>query len=149
LRAVRYELDGGAAIDRVMPLSTASVPRASAHFSTNVPEGWEGRTDLYLAQCERARSILCNVTGRQPKERLTLTWRAANKAQGWTSGIIMVLGGLHDEKGLYDYPWALMHELLHAFGYPHGREMSLCHRPATERLRAFQWYVVDHPEYVP
>ncbi|MCY2953914.1 MAG: hypothetical protein NTU53_18385 [Planctomycetota bacterium] len=61
----------------------------------------------------------------------------------------MPISGLHESSGSYHYPWAIVHEMLHAFRYPHGDEMRYRHRLAMERLRAFCWYVADRPESVP
>ena len=105
----------------------------------------------YLAKTARSIEASAAVRGKQIADslRVRVGWRLNSGAVGGGFGISMPLIGLAGDFSWYAHPWALTHELLHRFGYGHGWEMDHIQGLSQERFRQFQWYVVDHPEFVP
>ena len=144
---IRYDLDG-TPVERITPL-TGLAPMTSEHFRLNAPAQGDWRGESYLMKLERIHRILEDVTGRSPKRQVHVSWHTTSVDLGGRGLMAMTLGGLRDSWGFFKYPWAIVHEMLHAFGYPHGDEMRFRHRLALERLRAYRWQLADHPEQVP
>jgi len=144
---VSYRLDGPATEARVR--LEAFAPRQSPQFRTSSPPAWHWRTQCYLAKCERLYDIIQDVTGRKHPKPIHIGWHTSNVSLGGAGGIAMKFGGLRDSHGFYDYPWAICHEIMHAFRFAHGDEMRYQHKLVMERLRAYRWHVADHPEEMP
>jgi hypothetical protein len=153
LQALANELEVVANYEFEKPVSVTQAvkpwaPRKSEHFNTQSPEGWDWPTECYLLRSERIWRILHEVTARTRKRDIDLSWHGSRVSLGGTFGMAMPISGLHEAFDPYHYPQPIVHEMLHAFGYPHGDEMRYRHGLALKRLRAFRWYVAEHPEYV-
>ena len=148
LEAVVSYRFAGPAVERSLPLA-AFVSRQSPHFRTHAPPAWQWQSQCYLAKCERLFLIIQDVTGRTHPKPIQVSWHTSNVSMGGTFGIAMKFGGLRDSFGFYGYPWAICHEIMHAFRFGHGDEMRFQHKLVMERLRAYRWYVADHPQEIP
>jgi len=78
-----------------------------------------------------------------------LNWWLNNGAVGGYGGITMPIAGMTDDFGFYSHPWAISHELLHGLGYGHGPDMDRVDHLIQQRFRRYQWFVADHPAFVP
>jgi len=62
---------------------------------------------------------------------------------------MMPFGELQTSFNFYDSPWALGHEMLHTFGYPHGDRMATMEGLVSTRYEQYRWFMADHPQLDP
>jgi hypothetical protein len=151
LVAVSCVLDGKK-FERNVPLSRF-VTWKSKRASIETPASWGGRPAAYLDKVERIHAI-CQPLGRYTPDFLQMFW-TNNYGAGYTVGprsnkrIQMGFFDLRDRKGLHSLPDILIHEVLHAFGYRHGRPHDEAIRKARRIFKQHQIFLADHPDYVP
>jgi hypothetical protein len=144
---IRYQLDDKP-VEQTLPLAPFA-QRQSEHFILHAPESWDWRAACYLAKCERIFRFTEEMTGRRHPRKVHVSWHASRVSLGGTFGISMPLSGLRDSFGWYHYPEPIIHEIHHAFGYPHGDAMRYAHKLVASRLREYRWYMADHPDEMP
>jgi hypothetical protein len=100
---------------------------------------------------ERSFQGILSVTGVMPNPsyRIEIKWWFNNGAVGSYGGITMPFSELLDSHDWFEHPWAVTHEVLHGFGYPHGWELNRVDYIVQDMFENFRYYVADHPEYVP
>jgi hypothetical protein len=119
-------------------------------FKTSAPPYWGVQAANYLAKARRVFHCIEQYEGKPCKHGLEIHWHnLAGIGWGGGSSITMPFDQLGGNFDHYASPWALVHEVLHTFGYPHGERMSEADRAVSEKLECFRWYMADHPALDP
>ena len=120
----------------------------SEHFTLQAPSLLKGKAENYLAQLERSFAGWRQVSGRKGPRLVSVGWRMNThnaKAQvgGGTPWMSMPFRGLHEAETDHRYPWFMIHEMGHTFGYNHGTNMDAA-VGTVERLNDRErWKEVD------
>ena len=133
----------------VSPL--AFIPLESLRYTSAVPAHMQERMRAYLDKAERvyrAIELVRGIPGR-PGHRINVRWWLNSGAVGVHGSITMPIIGMSESFDWTSFPWALAHESLHAFGYPHGDELDRIDRGAQREFSRQTWRIEDDPGYVP
>lgn len=130
----------------------------SQKFSLRVPGSWTFRGKNYLAKLERLNNAGRRATDRPGPAQVNINWRinfndawavVGNKDGGdrgiWMS---MPVSGLADDD-LFKEPWAMCHEMMHNFGYPHGEEMNKAIEKSLYNFELYRWEAWDNRSLSP
>jgi hypothetical protein len=136
---------------------------ASEHFSIGAPSMWMFKARQYLSCLEAIRLLTMKNTGRPGPASFRVDWRSngdsaksiVGSAEGggpdlWMSFPWWTFDGFWDP---FTEPWFgnhdpyVCHEVLHAFGYHHGDEMSQLEWRAEDQYRTLRWRSVDTGEW--
>jgi hypothetical protein len=131
----------------------------SAHFRIVSPRALQWQARLFLSSLEQVRQITRENTGRLGPASFNVDWRSnghnakslVGDAKGggkdlWMSFPYWTFEKFHDP---VDEPWFskrdpyVCHEILHAFGYYHGPEMTRFEHAAEARYRELRWSATD------
>jgi hypothetical protein len=120
----------------------------AGHFTLQFPSILRDKAENYFAQLERSHAAWRQVSGRKGPRLVGVGWRLNThnaKAQvgGQTPWMSMPFKGLHEADGPYAYPWFMIHELGHTFGYHHGPQMEAAERAVHELNDRARWRDVD------
>jgi hypothetical protein len=120
----------------------------SEHFTLRAPPVWREKAEHYLAMLERSHASWRTHSGRNGPRLTSVGWRRNThnaKAQvgGDTPWMSMPFKGLREAEGPYDFPWFLVHEMGHTFGYHHGAEMEAGEQAVHELNDRERWKDVD------
>jgi hypothetical protein len=149
--AVSHVLDGQQVHENV-PLAKFVTWR-SKHVSIEAPATWGGRPAACLDRIERVFAI-CRPLGRYTPGSIQMFW-TNNYGAGYAIGsrankrVQMGFFNLRDRKCLYSLPYILIHEILHTFGYSHGREHDQAIAKATRIYHNHRAFLADNPGYTP
>ena len=122
------------------------------HFFSRVPPYHDWNTRAYLAKMERELEMIARARQQPLAPNLHFKlqfWLTEGLAVGGNNSVSMPFSEYLDCRDWFSHPWAIAHEMLHNFGYGHSREMNRLDHDVQEQMARFQWYVADHPEYVP
>jgi len=140
------------------------VPVHSEHFSIGTPSMWMFKARQYLSCLEAIRLLTIKNTGRPGPASFRVDWRS--NGDGAKSIVGAWEGGGHDIWMSFPWwtfdsfwdpftePWFgnhdpyVCHEVLHAFGYHHGDEMSQLEWRAEDQYRTLRWRSVDTGEWL-
>jgi hypothetical protein len=123
---------------------------AIPNFETTAPPHWGLQAVNYLAKVRRVYGTIEEGERKPAKHRITVSWHnTGGVAWGGGGGITMPFYELCDSFDHYAEPWALVHEMLHTFGYGHDERMNRGTAAVSQRLEWFRWYMADHPELAP
>jgi hypothetical protein len=131
------------------------VQYGNRRFHTRAPPFWEVQALNYVSRAERVFHIIEDLENKPSKHRVEVRWHAMNGTAwgcapaGGNAYIMMPLSGLKDSFNFYDSPWALGHEMLHTFGYPHGDRMGYMEGLVSARFEQYRWFMADHPQLDP
>ena len=122
------------------------IPFRSPHFQLHAPPAWRDRAEVYLAQLEFCYAILTRTTGRKGPQRINVRWRlnthnAQARVGGKTSWMSMPLNGLYGATDPFGRPWFMVHEMLHTFGYNHGKPMTEQVKIGNYELGLTRWEI--------
>ena len=130
----------------------------SERFALEAPLEWEGRARAYLDKAERVLD-LCNpvpLNGDKRKiPKFTKLFWTNNDWAGYSIGypsykrIQMGIFDLRRRQDLYQILGLFVHEVLHAYGYPHGGPHNHWIRTLEDYFMQHRQWMVDHPEYMP
>ena len=135
----------------------------SEHFSIGTPSMWMFKARQYLSCLESIRLLTIKNTGRPGPASFKVDWRInGNDAKSivgsldgggqdiWMSFPWWTFDSFWDP---FTEPWFgnhdpyVCHEMLHAFGYHHGDEMSKFEWRAEDQYRTLRWRSVDSGEW--
>lgn len=128
----------------------------SRRVALEAPRDWAGQAHAYLDKAERIMDYCSQKERVAGLEQLQLFW-TNNWGAGWThttsaakhKRMQMSFEDLRRRHSLFDLPDIFVHEMLHAYGYEHGRE----HDDAIRAIETVYLYhrhaLADHPEYEP
>jgi hypothetical protein len=123
---------------------------AIPNFDTTAPPHWGLQAVNYLAKVRRVYGSIEEYEMKPAKHRITVGWHnTGGVAWGGGGGITMPFYELCDSFDHYAEPWAIVHEMLHTFGYGHDERMDRGTKAVSQRLDWFRWYMADHPELDP
>jgi hypothetical protein len=127
----------------------------SEHFSIATPPMWKFKARQFLSCLEAIRVLTINNTGRPGPASFHIDWRGNGDSAKSIVG--SPEGGAHDIWMSFPWwtfdnfwdpfsePWFgngdpyVCHEILHAFGYDHGNEMSQLEWRAEDQYRSIRW----------
>ena len=129
----------------------AFVSRQTARCYTQVPPYHDWNTLAYLAKAARELKMIARARLQPlaPDLRFQVQWWLNSGAVGVNNSVTMPFSTYLGCRDWFSHPWAIAHEMLHSFNYGHTHEMDRLDHDVQERMTQFQWYVADHPEYVP
>lgn len=118
----------------------------SQNFKLNAPAAWRDRAEVYLTSLEHCRSVLKRTTGRAGPKQTSIRWRLNThnaKAQvgGNNPWMSMPLAGLYDAVDPNGHPWFMVHEMLHTFGFNHGKTMSQHQSLGNAEMSLTRWEI--------
>ncbi len=127
------------------------VDRQTARCKTQVPPYRDWNTRAYLAKMSRELDMIALARKQPlaPNLQFNISWWLNSGAVGANNSVTMFLATYLDCRDWYSHPWAIAHEMLHSFGYGHTHEMDRLDHDVQQRMVQFQWYIADHPSYVP
>ena len=131
------------------PMATWSTGRVSLQ----APAEWTGRARAYLYKSERIMDY-CAAAARVPPDRVTVKWTNLGW-QGYTIGpredkrIDMGIYNLEGVQDLYSVVGLYVHEMLHAFGHPHGPAHDRWIKAIEDVFMQYRQALADRPEYLP
>lgn len=151
---VAYRLNGEKVALKLPP--APFVTWRSKRVSLEAPREWAGQAHAYLDKAERIMDYCIQKERVGGLEHLQLFW-TNNWGAGWTNTtrpakhkrIQMSFEDLRRRQSIFDLSDIFVHEMLHAYGYEHGRE----HDQAIRFIETVYLYhrhaLADHPEYEP
>ncbi len=127
------------------------VTRRFQRLTTEAPPYRSWNTTAYLSKAERELNYIFEVrqTPNDPRRHIHIGWWMNSGAVGGGNSVTMPVTTYLDCWSWYTHTWAIAHEMLHTFGVGHTREMLRLDHKVQERMEFFQWYIADHPEYIP
>jgi hypothetical protein len=120
-------------------------------YRSLIPGHLEGRARAYLDKARLAYQGIEEVRGHPGThtEPIELKWWMNGGAVGVWGSITMPIAGMTEDFDWFSFPWALAHESLHGFGYPHGPELDRIDRAVIARFNHLAWKAEFDPEFVP
>ncbi len=129
-----------------------TVPVEHGRFRTLVPAYLEDRAHAYLGKAQRVYRFIEEFRGKRggPDHSIELKWWLhPGGAVAAFGSITMPVRAMTEVWDDYDLPWALTHEMLHAFGYPHGPELDRVDGGAKALFTRWRWRMEDDPGRLP
>lgn len=145
---------GGRDVTQTVEL-TPFVTHRTERFSIEAPRHWAGRVNCYMAKLGFVYGI-CKGYRITHVDRIQLFF-TKNWGAGWTSttarkskkNMQMGFEDLRRRQSLYTVNELLTHEMLHAWGYEHGRRHNQTIKEAETILLYVRHTLADHPEFRP
>jgi len=120
-------------------------------YRSEVPGHLGSRAEAYLDKARRTYHAIEAARGKPGDHTapIELKWWLNGGAVGVWGSITMPIAGLTDDDDWFAFPWALAHESLHAFGYPHGPELDRLDLEAMALFERMTWEAESDPGFVP